>query len=103
MWLRRQLFTDSVYNKDNSDDDDDDDDDGDGDGDGNGDSDGELVFIGLITTLVLNFSRKSTIAVTGSTALCSVVPVTATTLMTGISLSNFSFRVRFNSKRWYKN
>ena len=99
MWLRRQLFTDSVYNKDNSDDDDD----GDGDGDGNGDSDGELVFIGLITTLVLNFSRKSTIAVTGSTALCSVVPVTATTLMTGISLSNFSFRVRFNSKRWYKN
>ena len=101
MWLRRQLFTDSVYNKDNSDDDDDDDD-GDGDGDGNGDSDGELVFIGLITTLVLNFSRKSTIAVTGSTALCSVVPVTASTVMTGISLSNLSL-VRFNSKCWYKN
>ena len=67
--------------------------------DGDGDSDGELVLINLIITLVLNFSRKSTIAVTGSTALCSVVPVTATTLMTGISLSNFSFSVRYNSKR----
>ena len=84
---------------DDSDGDDDDDDDDDDDGDDDDDSDGELVFINRIITLLLNFSRKSTIAVTGSTALCSVVPVTATTLMTGISLSNFSLRIRCNSKR----
>ena len=52
----------------------------------------------VILTLVLNFSRKWTIAFTGSTALCSVVPVIATNVMTGISLSNFSFSLRFKSK-----
>ena len=52
----------------------------------------------VILTLVLNFPRKWTIAFTGSTALCSVVPVIATTVMTGISLSNFSFSLRFKSK-----
>ena len=52
----------------------------------------------VILTLVLNFPRKWTIAFTGSTALCSVVPVIATTVMTGISLSNISFSLRFKSK-----
>ena len=52
----------------------------------------------VILTLVLNFPRKWTIAFTGSTALCSVVPVIATTVMTGISLSNFSFSLRFKSQ-----
>ena len=68
---------------------------------GDDDGDGELVIIGLKNYLCSNLSRKSTFAVTGSTALCSVVPVTATTVMTGISLSNLSL-VRFNSKCWYK-
>ena len=52
----------------------------------------------VILTLVLNFPRKWTIAFTGSTALCSVVPVIATNVMTGISLSNVSFSLRFKSK-----
>ena len=52
----------------------------------------------VVLTLVLNFPRKWTIAFTGSTALCSVVPVIATNVMTGISLSNFSFSLRFKSK-----
>ena len=52
----------------------------------------------VILTLVLNFPRKWTIAFTGSTPLCSVVPVIATNVMTGISLSNFSFSLRFKSK-----
>ena len=52
-------------------------------GDGDGDCDGELVIIDLEIIFVLNFSRKSTFAVTGPTALCFVVPVTATTVMTG--------------------
>ena len=52
----------------------------------------------VILTLILDFPRKWTIAFTGSTALCSVVPVIATNVMTGISLSNFSFSLRFKSK-----
>ena len=52
----------------------------------------------VILTWVLNFPRKWTIAFTGSTVLCSVVPVIATNVMTGISLSNFSFSLRFKSK-----
>ena len=49
-------------------------------------------------TFVLNCFRNSKISVRGSTALSSVVPMTETTVITGISLSNFSLRIRSSSR-----
>lgn len=57
-----------------------------------------ILQIQLRPTFVLNFCRKSRISVSGSTALSSVVPITANTVITGMFCFNFSFRVRSSSE-----
>ena len=53
----------------------------------------------LTPTFVLNFSRMSRMSVSGSTALSSVVPITANTVITGILCFNLSLRVRSSSEK----
>ena len=56
-------------------------------------------FCSVRCTLALNFSRSSKIAASGSTALSSVVPITDTTVITGISFFSFSCKILTRSEK----
>lgn len=56
-------------------------------------------FCSVRCTLALNFSRSSKIAASGSTALSSVVPITDTTVITGISFFSFSCKILSRSEK----